>query len=58
MAETHSTPRVRAHRERRRLGVRNVKVSVSKTTIEVLVRMGYLPEAQQQDVSSIQKAER
>jgi hypothetical protein len=58
MAETHSTPRVRAYRERRRLGVRNVKVSVSKTTIEVLVRMGYLPEAQQQDVSSIQKAER
>jgi hypothetical protein len=40
-----SAPRVRAYRERRRLGVRNVKVPVSKTSTEALVRMGYLPEA-------------
>jgi len=55
-AKPTSTHRVRAHRERRRLAVRNVKVSVSKTSIEALVRMGYLAEAQQQDVSAIQKA--
>jgi hypothetical protein len=33
-----------------------VKVSVGKFSVEALVRMGYLPEAQQQDVSAIQKA--
>jgi hypothetical protein len=51
-----STPRVRAYRERRRLGVRCVKVPVSKIVIEALVRMGYLPEDLQQDVTAIQKA--
>jgi hypothetical protein len=33
-----------------------VKVSVGKFSVEALVRMGYLREAQQQDVSAIQKA--
>jgi hypothetical protein len=56
MTKAASTPRVRAYRERRRLGVRCVKVPVSKTVIEALVRMGYLPEALQQDVSAIQEA--
>jgi hypothetical protein len=56
IARLISTPRVRAYRERRRLGVRCVKVPVSKTSIEALVRMGYLPEALQQDVSAIQNA--
>jgi hypothetical protein len=51
-----STPRVRAYRERRRLGARCVKVRVSKTSIEALVRMGYLRDALQQDVSAVQKA--
>jgi hypothetical protein len=44
-----STARVRAYRQRRRLGVHYVKVSVGKFSVEALVRMGYLPEAQQQD---------
>jgi len=56
MPKTPSTPRVRAHRERRRLGLRCVKVPVSKISIEALVRMGYLPEDLQQDVNAIQKA--
>jgi hypothetical protein len=56
MTNAASTPRVRAYRERRRLGVRCVKVAVSKTVIEALVRMTYLPEDLQQDVSAIQKA--
>ena len=56
MTKAASTPRVRAYRERRRLGVRCVKVAVSKTVIEALVRMTYLPEDLQQDVSAIQKA--
>jgi hypothetical protein len=33
-----------------------VKVRVSKTSIEALVRMGYLRDALQQDVSAVQKA--
>jgi hypothetical protein len=33
-----------------------VKVPVSKTSIEALVRMEYLPDALQQDVSAVQKA--
>jgi hypothetical protein len=56
IARPVSTPRVRAYRERRRLGTRCVKVPVSKTSIEALVRMGYLPDALQQDVSAVQKA--
>ena len=43
-------------RERRRLGTRCVKVPVSKTSIEALVRMESLPDALQQDVSAVQKA--
>jgi len=58
MPRTTSTPRVRAHRERRRLGLRYVQVPVTKTSIEALVRMGYLPEDLQQDVNAIQKAVR
>jgi hypothetical protein len=56
IASPVSTPRVRDYRERRRLGTRCVKVPVSKTSIEALVRMGYLPDALQQDDSAIQKA--
>jgi hypothetical protein len=51
-----STARVRAYRQRRRLGVHYVKVSVGKFSVEALVRMGNLPEAQQQDVSAVQQA--
>ena len=56
MTKSASTPRVCAYRERRRLGVRCMKVAVSKTVIEALVRMTYSPEDLQQDVSAIQKA--
>ena len=56
MARTASTPRVRAHRERRRLGVRCVQVPVNKTSIEALVRLGYLPEGLAQDLSAIRQA--
>jgi hypothetical protein len=52
IARPVSTPRVRAYRERRRLG----KVLASKTSIEALVRMGYLPDALQQDVNAMQNA--
>jgi hypothetical protein len=47
---------VRAYGERRRLGVRCVKVPVSKTVIEALIRLGYLSEDLQQDVGAVQKA--
>ena len=56
MADAPSTPRVRAHRERRRLGVCSVQVRVDKDAIEELVRMGYLPEGEQQDVRAVQEA--
>lgn len=56
MTKAASTPRVRAYRERRRLGIRCVKVPVSRTVIEALVQMGYLPEVLQQDVRAIQEA--
>jgi hypothetical protein len=56
MAEAPSTPRVRAHRQRRRRGVLCVQVSVDKNSIEALVRMGYLPEALQQDGRAVQEA--
>jgi hypothetical protein len=58
IARPVSTPRVRAYRERRRLGVRCVKVPVSKTSIEAFVRMGYLPDALQQDVGAFRKPSR
>jgi hypothetical protein len=51
-----STARVRACRQRRRLGVHYVKVPVSRTIIEALVRLAYLSEDLQQDVSAIQRA--
>jgi hypothetical protein len=38
------------------LGVRCVKVPVSKTVIEALIRLGYLSEDLQQDVGAVQKA--
>jgi hypothetical protein len=56
MAEAPSTPRVRAHRERRRHGARCVRIQVDKDAIAALVKMGYLPEALQQDVGAIQDA--
>ena len=56
MADAPSTPRVRAHRQRRRRGVFCVRVPVDKIAIEALVRMRYLPEARQQDVKAIQEA--
>ena len=56
MTKSASTPRVCAYRERRRLGVRCVKVPVSRTIIEALVRLAYLSEDLQQDVSAIQRA--
>jgi hypothetical protein len=56
MTDTPSTSRVRAHRQRRRLGVRFVRVPVDKDSIEALVRMGYLPGAQQQEVTAVQVA--
>jgi hypothetical protein len=56
MADAPSTPRVRAHRERRRRGVFIVHVWVEKNSIEALVRLGYLPDAQQQDVRAVQEA--
>jgi hypothetical protein len=40
MADAPSTPRVRAHRERRSLGVCSVQVRVDKNSIEGLVRLG------------------
>jgi len=33
-----------------------VRVPVDEIAIEALVRMGYLPEAQQQDVRAVQEA--
>ena len=56
MSEVPSTPRVRAHRQRRRRGVFCVRVPVDKDAIEGLVRMGYLPEGEQQDVRAVQEA--
>jgi hypothetical protein len=56
MADAPSTPRVRAHRQRRRRGVFCVRVPVDKIAIEALVRMGYLPEALQQDGRAVQEA--
>ena len=56
MAKAPSTPRVRAHRQRRRRGVFCVQVPVDKIAIEALVRMEYLPEARQQDVRAVQEA--
>ena len=56
MAEAPSTPRVRAHRERRRQGAHTVQVRVDKDAIEALVRMGYLPETEQQDAKAVQGA--
>jgi hypothetical protein len=56
MADAPSTPPVRAHRQRRRRGAFCVQVPVDKDAIEGLVRMGYLPEAQQQDVRAVQEA--
>jgi hypothetical protein len=56
MAKAPSTPRVRAHRQRPRRGVLCVRVPVDEIAIEALVRMGYLPEAQQQDVRAVQEA--
>jgi len=56
MAEAPSTPRVRAHRQRRRRGVFCMQVNVDKNSVEALVRMRYLPEARQQDVKAIQEA--
>jgi hypothetical protein len=56
MADAPSTPRVRAHRQRRRLGLHFVQVPVDKNAIEALVRMRYLSEARQQDVKAIQEA--
>ena len=55
-ARLASALRVRAHRERRRLGVRCVRIQVVKNSIEALVKMGYLPEAEARDVRAIQKA--
>jgi hypothetical protein len=55
---TVSTARVRAHRERRRLGVHCVRVPVSKTIVGALVRLAYLSEDLQQNVGAIQKAVR
>ena len=40
MADAPSTPRVRAHRERRSLGVCSVQVRVDKNSIDELVRLG------------------
>ena len=56
MAEASSTPRVRAHRERRRLGTHSVQVQVDNDSIAALVRLGYLPEALRQDGRAIQEA--
>jgi hypothetical protein len=56
MAKAPSTPRVRAHRQRRRRGVFYVQVPVGKIAIEALVRMEYLPEARQQDAIVVQEA--
>ena len=56
MAEAPSTARVRAHRERRRLGTHSVQVQVDKDSIAALVRLGYLPEALRQDGRAIQEA--
>ncbi len=56
MADAPSTARVRAHRERRRLGVYSVRVRVEKDSIEALVRMEYLPKAQQEDLRAVQQA--
>ena len=55
-ARLASALRVRAHRERRRLGVRCVRIQLDKNSIEALVKMGYLPEAEARDVRAIQKA--
>ncbi len=51
-----STLRVRAYRERRRLGVRCVRIRVDKNSIEALVKRGYLPEARARDLGAIQEA--
>ena len=55
-ARSASTLRVRAYRERRRLGVRCVRIRVENNSIEALVKMGYLPETQAQDLGAIQQA--
>ena len=51
-----STLRVRAFRERRRRGVRIVRVEVKEAEIEALERLGYLEPGLREDVGSIQKA--
>ncbi len=55
-ARLSSTARTRAFRERRRRGVRIVRVKVKEAEIEALERLGYLEPGLREDVGSIEKA--
>jgi hypothetical protein len=51
-----ATERMRAFRERRRRGVRLIRVRIKKTEIEALERLGYLAPGQRENAGSIQRA--
>ena len=55
-AKPTSAARTRALRERRRLGVRLVRVRIHETEIEALERLGYLAPGQREDARFIQRA--
>ena len=55
-AKPTSAPRTRALRQRRRLGVRLVRVWIQETEIEALERLGYLAPGQREDANFIQAA--
>ena len=55
-AKPTSTSRTRAFRERRRRGVRMLKIRIKEAEIEALERLGYLEPGLREDAASIKKA--
>jgi hypothetical protein len=51
-----ATERMRAFRERRRLGVRLIRVRIKEPEIEALERLGYLEPGQRENAGSLQRA--
>jgi hypothetical protein len=55
-AKPTSTSRTRAFRERRRRGIRMLKIRIKEAEIEALERLGYLEPGLREDAASIKKA--
>jgi hypothetical protein len=55
-ASRSAADRMRAHRERRRLGLRCLTVQLRETEIDVLVRKGLLPPETRNDARAITEA--